>query len=626
MKPPIPETLEAAACRLSNPVMENITPPEDIIDAAGGFWQQLDLLVRNMLSPSRLAQVAAVILLMLAAHLLARLLSPMLRRWLRKREGWPKWQLRIGLIVDRRLRLILFTLMAWAAVGVLTQLSLPALGYVVTIAAELATAVLLIAFLSRLIANPLARRIAKWAAWIWAVLYLLNLTPSAGRLMDSIALSLGSFRISLLTVVQAAAVMTALLAGARVLTGVLTRRLATSADLSPTMRVLTAKILQIGLFTLAIVIGLKAIGVDLTGLAVFSGAVGVGLGFGLQKVVSNLVSGVIILLDKSVKPGDVISLGDTFGWIDALGARYVSVVTRDGKEYLIPNEDLVTNQVVNWSHTNNFVRLDVHFGTAYGDDPHEVSRVAINAAMTVKRVLAQRTPVCWITGFGDSSVDYVLRFWISDAQGGLTNVRGQVFIALWDAFKEQDIHSFPRVRSGLGEETGRPAEIIAGDWNMPGSAMGWPRRGDQARRPEDLPLSNHVQSADQPNVTAAPQDLSSDEILQRILTSLDDDKAEDVVTIDLRGRSAMADHMVIASGRNARQVATIAEKLAQRIKDATGRSARIEGKDAGDWVLIDTDDVVVHVFRPEVREFYQLEKMWMPSDQLKTLRAEMAAH
>ena len=131
-------------------------------------------------------------------------------------------------------------------------------------------------------------------------------------------------------------------------------------------------------------------------------------------------------------------------------------------------------------------------------------------------------------------------------------------------------------------------------------------------------------------MTAAPRDLSSDEILQRILTSLDDDKAEDVVTIDLRGRSAMADHMVIASGRNARQVATIAEKLAQRLKDATGRTARIEGKDTGDWVLIDTDDVVVHVFRPEVREFYQLEKMWMPADALRSatldrLRADHAA-
>ena len=98
------------------------------------------------------------------------------------------------------------------------------------------------------------------------------------------------------------------------------------------------------------------------------------------------------------------------------------------------------------------------------------------------------------------------------------------------------------------------------------------------------------------------------------------------MTIDLRGRSAMADHMVIASGRNARQVASIAEKLVERLKQQTGHSARVEGKDTGDWVLIDTDDVIVHVFRPEVREFYQLEKMWMPTDQLKALRAEAAPH
>lgn len=117
---------------------------------------------------------------------------------------------------------------------------------------------------------------------------------------------------------------------------------------------------------------------------------------------------------------------------------------------------------------------------------------------------------------------------------------------------------------------------------------------------------------------------SSDQLLARILASLDDDKAEDIVTIDLRGRSAMADHMVIASGRSSRQVASIAEKLVDRLKQHTGRSARIEGKDTGDWVLIDTDDVIVHVFRPEVREFYQLEKMWMPADALANLRSDVA--
>lgn len=135
-----------------------------------------------------------------------------------------------------------------------------------------------------------------------------------------------------------------------------------------------------------------------------------------------------------------------------------------------------------------------------------------------------------------------------------------------------------------------------------------------------MTLSEHVSSADTPAATAAGDQLSSEQVLSRILSSLEDDKAEDVVTIDLRGRSAMADHMVIASGRSARQVGAIAEKLADRFKQATGRTARIEGKDTGDWVLIDTDDVIVHVFRPEVRDFYQLEKMWMPADALARVR------
>ncbi len=135
------------------------------------------------------------------------------------------------------------------------------------------------------------------------------------------------------------------------------------------------------------------------------------------------------------------------------------------------------------------------------------------------------------------------------------------------------------------------------------------------------PLSTTAPSAPKPTATTAE---SSDQLLHRILSSLEDDKAEDVVTIDLRGRSAMADHMVIASGRNARQVGAIAEKLADRLKQTTGRSVRVEGKDTGDWVLIDTDDVIVHVFRPEVRDFYQLEKMWMPADALGTLRSDAA--
>jgi len=144
-------------------------------------------------------------------------------------------------------------------------------------------------------------------------------------------------------------------------------------------------------------------------------------------------------MDRSIKPGDTITLGETFGWIRELRARFVSVVTRDGREYLIPNEDFITHEVINWSFSDDLVRLDVSFGVSYNSDPHEVTALAIAAAQTCRRVYAYKTPVCWLTAFGDSSLDFVLRFWINDPREGLTNVRGQVLLALWDTFKEHDI-------------------------------------------------------------------------------------------------------------------------------------------------------------------------------------------
>lgn len=454
--------------------MEELNP--EVIDAAQGLWYRISLFVDMLLIPSRMYQLPAIAGLVLISWLIARLLSPRLTGWLRSRENWPKWRLRVGLLIDRRLTLIVFTILAWAVVLVMREVTYSFRSQVIELAATIAAAWVGIFFLMRVITNRFLRRIVSWAAWIWVTLHLLNLTEPAAAFLESIAISLGDFRLSALTVLKALAITGLMIAGARMLSRVITGRLSQNDDISPTMRVLTAKLLQIFLFSLAIIVGLKAVGFDLTGLAVFSGAVGVGLGFGLQKVVSNLVSGVIILLDKSIKPGDVISLGDTFGWIEELGARYVSVVTRDGKEYLIPNEDLVTGQVVNWSHTNNFVRLDIPFGTSYGDDPHKVTEIAINAALSVKRVLAQRKPVCWVTGFGDSSVDYVLRFWIGDAQGGLTNVRGQVYLALWDAFQEHGVSiPFPQrevrllndqiaVRQdGGGRADGASPESVTGD-------------------------------------------------------------------------------------------------------------------------------------------------------------------
>ena len=291
----------------------------------------------------------------------------------------------------------------------------------------------------RAVRNRTLRRIVAWSLWIYATIFYLGFSEGLGNVLDGIALEVGTFRLSVLDLIVGFVLIGVLFTLARFVSSTTAAQIRRNEDISPSMQVLAVKGLQLALYSLAFVIGVRAVGIDLTGLAVLSGAIGVGLGFGLQKVVSNLVSGVIILLDKSIKPGDVISLGDTFGWIQTLGARYASVVTRDGKEYLIPNEDLITGQVVNWSHSNDFVRLDIHFGTAYNDDPHMVRKVAIEAASSVSRVLSHRPPVCHIVGFGDSSVDYILRFWISDPTGGLTNIRGNVFLALWDAFQDQNI-------------------------------------------------------------------------------------------------------------------------------------------------------------------------------------------
>jgi len=417
--------------------MDTFNP--EIVNAAQGLWSQIWVFLRLMVLPWRLWQVVAIFGLLLVAHLLRNWLTPRLTDWLRRREGWPKWRLRMGILIIRRLRAILFAVLAWSVVLVMRQVTWNSRSQLIALAASIAAALVAVEFLVRVIPNRFLRRIVRWAAWIWVTMYLLRLDKPMERFLDSIALGVGSFRLSALLALQMLVVAGALLAAVRVLSRLTSSSLARNTDVSPAMRVLLTKVVQTVLFVLAVFVGLQALGVDVTGLTVFSGAVGVGLGFGLQKVVSNLVSGIIILLDKSIKPGDVISLGETFGWIDSLGARYVSVVTRDGKEYLIPNEDLVTLQVVNWSHTNDFVRIDIEFIASYRDDPHMVSKLAINAAMTVKRVLAHRRPVCWVTGFRDGSVQYILRFWISDPQGGLTNVRGQVFLALWDSFKKNGV-------------------------------------------------------------------------------------------------------------------------------------------------------------------------------------------
>ncbi|WP_240310470.1 mechanosensitive ion channel domain-containing protein [Pseudosulfitobacter sp. DSM 107133] len=387
----------------------------------------------------RLYQVLIIVALALLCYGLHKFSGRLLQNWVRSREGWKAWQLRMVVQIRRRLGLLWYALLGWSLWLVMQEITWPSRSYLIGLAATLATAWAFIGFSARLVRNRFLRRVVTWGLWIYVTLFYLNISDEVSAFLDRMAISVGDFRLSLLTLIVAAVVIGVLFTMARLVSNTTAATIRKNEDISPSMQVLAVKAVQIGLYGFAFFAGIKAVGIDLTGLAVLTGAIGVGLGFGLQKVISNLVSGVIILLDKSIKPGDVISLGDTFGWIQTLGARYASVVTRDGKEYLIPNEDLITGQVVNWSHSNDFVRLDIYFGTSYDDDPHQVRKLAIEAAKSADRVLSHRPPVCHVVGFGDSSVDYILRFWIKDPTGGLTNIRGNVYLALWDIFKEHGV-------------------------------------------------------------------------------------------------------------------------------------------------------------------------------------------
>ena len=414
----------------------------------------------EMLQPWVLAQAVIITVCFGIAHLAAARLEPRIDIWLRGLDDKRLSRMRLLLAFARRLRPILFVLLAGLTVLVMRTLTWPSRSYYLGIAASLAAAWVFVSIASRLIHNRVLRLIVTWSAWIFAAVAVLGLTERVVQVLDGLAIDLGGVHLSLLLIVKAAFMLAVLLTLASWISKALSRRLSGVDDISPSMRVLTDKMMRVVLYGAAIIFSLQSIGFDLTSITVLSGAIGLGLGFGLQKVVSNLVSGVILLVDKSIKPGDVISLGDTFGWIASLGARYVSVVAGAGKEYLIPNEDLITGQVVNWSHTNDLVRLDIPFGVSYDSDPHEVRRVAREAAAAVERVSENPAPVCHIVGFGDSSIDLLLRFWISDPSNGITNVRGNIYLALWDAFKEHGIEiPYPRRDVRILKNGGDPAQL-----------------------------------------------------------------------------------------------------------------------------------------------------------------------
>lgn len=318
--------------------------------------------------------------------------------------------------------------------------------------------------------SPLWANLIAVVAWTLAALSILNLLGPIVHQLDASALQFGKFRISALTIVRAIFILCVLLWVTTIFSNFLERRITRAQTLTPSLQALLIQVLRLLLPALAVVGALYAVGVDLTAFTVFSGAVGIGVGLGLQRTVANLVAGLALIVGKSIKPGDVIAYKGTYGWVTNMGARFVTLCTRDGKEYLVPNDEFLQQGVENWSYSGGKLRLKVPVGIAYDADVRHAMSLCVEAAKSVSRVLDTPEPVCLLKGFGDSSVDLEIRAWINDPRNGVSNVKSELLLGVWDRLAEagigipypqRDLHLVDVPKDGVAVVTGNLASPAA---------------------------------------------------------------------------------------------------------------------------------------------------------------------
>jgi small-conductance mechanosensitive channel len=282
--------------------------------------------------------------------------------------------------------------------------------------------------------------------WVFLSLHLLGWGDAVIEALDSVGMNAGKTRISAWSIMKLLVTVSVFVIIALWASRWLERRVLKLDALAPTMRIGIAKFVQAFLVGLSVLVGLNAAGLDLTTLNVLTGAIGIGLGFGLQSIAANFVSGFVLLMDRSIKPGDVISFtgmpGTTtegFGWVEELRGRYVVVRDRDGVETLVPNQNLITNPVINWSYTDPRVRLKLPVRVSYKDDPERAMALLLEATHGHPRIIRDPAPVARLMGFGDHGIELELRFWIPDPQEGVNNVRSDVNRRIWKLFQEHGV-------------------------------------------------------------------------------------------------------------------------------------------------------------------------------------------
>ena len=341
--------------------------------------------------------------------------------------GWPA-PLRLFMrVLVRSASVAVFAVVMRLARVIMSASTWPSRSYLLEVAAKLAFAWLVISLVTSVIRNAFIVRLVSFSAWLVAALSILGQLDPVIEALDSVSVVLGGLRLTPLLLIKLGALLIAALWVTNIASNFAESRITRSSDLTPSIQVLLVKMIRFGLMIFAIAVAMSAVGIDLSALAIFSGAAGVGIGFGLQKIVANFISGIILLADKSVKPGDLVTIGDSTGRINEMKTRYISVAAGDGREFLIPNEDLVTQKVTNWTYTDKNTLVKVNFGTNYDADPRLVCKLAIDVAAAAPRAIKGKPPSCILVEFAEAGMKFSLTFWIADPDG-MDNVKSDVML------------------------------------------------------------------------------------------------------------------------------------------------------------------------------------------------------
>lgn len=437
-------------------------PPIDSRMAMNGFFQSFDMsrflaetphkILTQIQSPVFLGQVGVIVVGAVLAWWLSRLVRAPLTRFAASRvpRSWSTGFLRGAQYIAFP---AFWLVLLWA--GALTGLALGRPLRLLDAAIDLVFAWICIRLLSFTVRSHAMSAAITVVAFTIAALSILDLYRPLVDWMDRVRLyNTTHTHVTLFGAANALLILIVLLWLTRLLYGFLQRRIVQTPSLTPSLQVLLNQLLRIFLPAIAVMVALQTVGLDLTTLTVAFGAIGLGVGLGLQKVVSNLVSGLSLIIGKSIKPGDILKYKETYGWVTNMSARYVTLRTRDGIEYLVPNDYFIENGVENWSYTDAVLRLHVPVGISYDCDPHQAMAICYEAVKAVPRVLTAPPPLVVLKEFGDSAINLEIRCWISDPQNGCTNVKSDVLLEVWERFKAAGITiPFPQ----------REVRIVSGD-------------------------------------------------------------------------------------------------------------------------------------------------------------------